>query len=257
MQEPVAVVTGASRGIGKQLAVDLARAGYDVVCVARSTAGGSSRLPGTVDETAESVRELGRRAWAVGLDVRDEEAIAGLARRLQSEWGRCDLLVNNAAVAPPKPALEDTTKRWRLGVDVNLNGPFYFIYHLWRLLADSDRGRVINVSSAAAVFPQFGRASYTTTKRALEAMSESLAHDLRGRVAVNVLRIDFPVYSEGFEATMPGDYSDYEDPVVVTDAVLWMCEQPLEHTAEIHTLSGLRQKDVVRRHIPHGRPGGG
>ena len=256
MSDPVAVVTGASRGIGKQLAVDLAGAGYDVVCVARSTAGGPSKLPGTVEETAESVRGLGRRAWAVGLDVRDEDAIAGLAQRLESEWERCDLLVNNAAVAPPKPALEDTTKRWRLGVDVNLNGPFYFTYHLWPLLARSGRGQVINVSSAAAVFPQFGRASYTTTKRALEAMSEALAHDLRGRVAVNVLRIDFPVYSEGFEATMPGDYSDYEDPVVVSDAVLWMCRQPLEHTAEIHTLSGLRQKDVVRPHLPRGRSRG-
>jgi NAD(P)-dependent dehydrogenase (short-subunit alcohol dehydrogenase family) len=254
MSDPVAVVTGASRGIGRRLCTDLARAGYDVVCVARSTSGGRAKLPGSVDETAESVRGLGRRAWAVGLDVRDEEGVQRLAQRLEDEWQRCDLLVNNAAVAPPRPALEDTTKRWRLGVDVNLNGPFYFVYQLWPLLA-RHAGKVINVSSAAAVFPQFGRASYTATKRALEAMSEALAHDLRGRVAVNVLRIDFSVYSEGFEATMPGDYSDYEDPVVVSDAVLWMARQPLDRTGEILTLSGLREKGIVRPHAPHGRGG--
>lgn len=250
MKERVAVVTGASRGIGRRLCTDLARAGYDVVCVARSTVGGRSRLPGTVEAAAEGVRSQGRRAWAVGLDVRDEEGIAALAARIEQEWGHCDLLVNNAAVAPPRPALEDTTKRWRLGVDVNLNGPYYTIHHLWPLLARCG-GQVINVSSAAAVFPQFGRASYTTTKRALEAMSESLAHDLRGRVAVNVLRIDFPVYSEGFEATMPRDYAGYEDPIVVSDAVLWMVQQPLDCTGEIHTLSGLREKGIVRAHTLH------
>jgi len=252
MADPVAVITGASRGIGRQLAVDLARAGYDVACVARTTAGSRSKLPGSVEETAEAVRGLGRRAWAVGLDVRDEDGVVSLAKRLEDEWGGCDLLVNNAAVAPPTPALEDSTKRWRLGVDVNINGPFYFVYHLWPLLAQAGGGQVVNVSSAAAVFPQFGRASYTVTKRALEAMTEALAHDLRGKVAVNCLRIDFPVYSEGFEVTMPGDYSDYEDPRVVSDAVLWMSQQPLDHTAEIHTLSGLRQKGIVRSHTPHG-----
>jgi NAD(P)-dependent dehydrogenase (short-subunit alcohol dehydrogenase family) len=248
----VAVVTGASRGIGRRLAKDLAEVGYDVVCAARSTVGQGSRLPGTVDETAEIVRSRGRRAWAVALDVRDEQAVEALAGRIDREWGRCDLLINNAAVAPPKPALEDTTRRWRLGMDVNVNGPFYFVYHLWPLLERDGGGQVINVSSAAAFLPEFGRASYTASKRALEAMTEALAHDLRGRVAVNALRIDFPVYSEGFEATMPGDYSDYEEPAVVTDAVLWMSRQPVGHSGHIHTLRELRDKGIVRPRTRHG-----
>ncbi len=105
----VAVVTGASRGIGKQLAVDLARAGYDVVCAARSTESAPSRLPGSVDATADLVRQVGRRGLAVALDVRDEKAVAELAERVLGELGRCDLLINNAAVAAPLPALQDTT----------------------------------------------------------------------------------------------------------------------------------------------------
>src|SRR5262245_66118989 len=116
---PVAVVTGASRGIGKRLCADLAAAGYDVVCTARTTSAAPAKLPGTVDETAALVRAAGRRAMAVGLDVQDEPAVAALAERVYGEWGRCDLLINNAAVAPPRPALEDSIKRWRLAVEVN------------------------------------------------------------------------------------------------------------------------------------------
>ncbi|MGH7859776.1 MAG: SDR family NAD(P)-dependent oxidoreductase, partial [Candidatus Binatia bacterium] len=125
MSQPVAVVTGASRGIGKRLAVDLAGEGYDVVCTARSSGEAPGKLPGTIDETAAMVTEKGRRAMAVALDVRDEDAVNALAERVFSEWGRCDLLVNNAAVAPPGLSLQEPTKRWRLAVDVNINGPFY------------------------------------------------------------------------------------------------------------------------------------
>ncbi len=252
MSQKVALVTGASRGIGKRLSIDLAEAGYDVACVARSSSDRPSKLPGTVDETAEAVRAHGRRALAAGLDVRDEQAVASLAERIYDSWGRCDLLVNNAAVAPPRPALEDSTRRWRLAVDVNLNGPFYLAYYLCGRMAKHGGAQVINISSAAAVMPQFGRASYTATKRALEGMTEALAHDLRDQVAVNCLRIDVPVYSEGFAFTMPGDYSDYEDPVIISDAVLWMARQPVTHTGRIHTVSGLRAEGIVREPTPHG-----
>jgi citronellol/citronellal dehydrogenase len=256
MSAPVAVVTGASRGIGRRLALDLAEAGHDVACVARSSRSQPSKLPGTVDETADGVRARGRRAIAFGLDVRDESAIAALAGRVADEWGRCDLLVNNAAVAPPRPALDDTTRRWRLAVDVNLNGPFYLTYHL-RPLLEKSGGRILNVSSAASVFPHFGRASYTATKRALEALTEALAHDLRERVAVNCLRIDLPVYSEGFEFTTPGDTSAFEDPVIISDAVLWLLRQPLSHTGRIHDVTALRGEGIVRERTPHrrGSPG--
>src|SRR5262245_53828211 len=250
MSARVAVVTGASRGIGRRLVVDLADRGFDVVCVARTSRAQPSKLPGTVEGAAEAVEERGRRAWPVAMDVRDEEAVAALASRVFAEWGRCDLLVNNAAVAPPRPALEDPTRRWRLAVEVNLNAPFWFMYHLCPRMQD---GRVINVSSVAAVMPSFGRASYTTTKRALEALTESLAHDLRGKVAVNALRIDVPVYSEGFEATLPPDWTHFEDAVVVSDAVLWLTQQPISHTGRIESITGLRERGIVRPATPHRR----
>jgi 7-alpha-hydroxysteroid dehydrogenase len=246
MSAPVALITGASRGIGKQLAVDLATEGYDIVCVARSTSDARSKLPGTIDETAELVRAKGRRALAVGLDVRDEQAIADLADRVFSELGRCDVLINNAAVAPPKPALEDSTKRWRLGVDVNVNGPFYFIYYFHRRMP-AGAGRVINISSGAAAAPEFGRASYMTTKLALEGMTEALGYELRGKIAVNALRLDATVWSEGFAETLPPDSGyAFEHPVIMTDGVLWMLRQPIEFTGKVLKVQELRKQGIIR-----------
>src|SRR5690606_21163519 len=239
MAERVAVVTGASRGIGKQLCIDLARAGYHIVCLARVD---PPTLPGTVQETAERVRAEGRRAMAVDLDVRDEDGIAELAQRVHDEWGACHLLVNNAGIAPPGGALEQPTKRWRLAVDVNLNGPLYMIHHFANRMPEGD-GRVVNISSSAAVSPQFGRASYTVTKRALESLTECLGHELQGRVAVNCIRIDTLVFSEGGAAALQGmDASDREDPVIVSDALLWLAEQPMDYTGQVVTISGLREK---------------
>jgi citronellol/citronellal dehydrogenase len=248
MSNPVAVITGASRGIGKRLAVDLAAAGWDVVCAARSCQDAPSKLPGTVEETAAAVEREGRRAMAAALDVQDEEAVAALADRVYREWGRCDALINNAAVAPPRPALDDAIRRWQLAVDVNVNGPFYLTWHLGRRMRDAGGGRVINVSSAAAVMPEFGRPSYTATKRALEGLTEALGHELRGRIAVNCIRIDIPIWSEGFEATLPADFdtSGFEDAVIMSDAVLWLVAQDQAFTGNIIELTALRRQGIVR-----------
>lgn len=249
MASPVAVITGASRGIGKQLCIDLAAEGYDIVCVARSSADVPGKLPGTVDETAEQVRSQGRRALAVGLDVRDEAAIHALADRVYAEWQRCDLLVNNAAVAVPGPALTDASKRWRLAVDVNLNGPFYLMQAFCPRLAEN--GQVINISSEAAAWPEFGRPSYTATKAGLEALTQALAHELKGRVALNCIRLDVPVWSEGFTFTLgEGDFSGFEDPVIMSDAVLWLARQPVSYSGHVLKLTELREQGAVRPVTP-------
>jgi len=255
MAAPVAVVTGASRGIGRRLALGLAAAGYDVVCTARSSSARPGRLPGTIDETAAAVRAAGRDAMAVALDVQDEAGVAALAERVFAEWGRCDLLVANAAVAPPKPALDDTTRRWRLAVDVNVNGPFYCCYYFCPRMAAAGGGRVVTVSSGAAVTPSFGRASYTATKLALEGLSQALAHDLAGKVAVNCIRIDLPIWTEGFEATLPEDFdtSFFEDAVIMIDAVLWLARQDLSYTGRVLTLGELRGQGIVRAPTRAGR----
>jgi NAD(P)-dependent dehydrogenase (short-subunit alcohol dehydrogenase family) len=115
-------------------------------------------------------------------------------------------------------------------------------------MAAGGGGRVVTVSSGAAVTPSFGRASYTATKLALEGLSQSLAHDLAGRVAVNCIRIDLPIWTEGFDATLPENFdtSFFEDAVIMTDAVLWLAGQDLACTGQILTLGALRERGIVR-----------
>jgi citronellol/citronellal dehydrogenase len=103
--------------------------------------------------------------------------------------------------------------------------------------------------------PEFGRPSYTATKLGLEGLTEALGHELRGRVAVNCIRIDIPISSEGFEATLPADYdtSRFEDAAIMADAVLWLVGQDLSFTGTILTLTELRRQGVVRPETVHRR----
>ncbi|MEX0875351.1 MAG: SDR family NAD(P)-dependent oxidoreductase [Actinomycetota bacterium] len=244
MPNKVAVVTGASRGIGKRLSVDLAGKGYDIVCTARSSSDSPGKLPGTIDETASLVEAKGAKAMSVALDVRDEEAVNALAERVFSEWGRCDVLINNAAVAPPGLSLQEPTKRWVLAVDVNVNGPFYFMH---AFAPRMDGGRVINISSGASLAPMFGRASYTVTKRALEALTECHAWELRDKTAVNCIQLELSVWTEGYTATLgEGNYDGFEDPVIMSDAVGWLADQPIDYTGHILTIAKMREMGVVR-----------
>lgn len=244
MANKVAVVTGASRGIGKRLSVDLAANGYDIVCTARSSSDSPGKLPGTIDETAAMVEEKGAKAMSVALDVRDAEAIDALADRVYGEWGRCDLLINNAAVAPPGLSLQEPTKRWLLAVDVNVNGPFHFMH---AFAPRMDQARVINISSGASLAPQFERASYTVTKRALEALTECHAWELRKKVGVNCIQLELSVWTEGYTATLgEGNYEGFEDPVIMSDAVLWLADQPIDYTGHVLTIAKMREMGVVR-----------
>lgn len=244
MANKVAVVTGASRGIGKQLSIDLAKNGYDIVCTARSSADSPGKLPGTIDETASLVEAEGAKAMPVGLDVRDHEAVAALAGRVFDEWGSVDLLINNAAVAPPGLSLSEPIKRWTLAVDVNVNGPFYFMH---AFAPRMDQARVINISSGASLAPMFGRASYTVTKRALEALTECHAWELKDKVAVNCIQLELSVWTEGYTQTLgEGNYDGFEDPVIMSDAALWLAQQPIDYSGHVLTIAKMREMGVVR-----------
>ncbi len=122
------------------------------------------------------------------------------------------------------------------------------MYYFCPRMAEAGGGRVVNISSGAALAPAFGRANYTATKLALEGMSQALAHDLSSRVAVNVLRLELSVWSEGYAATLgeAADRMPFEHPAIMSDAVLWMAQQPLDHTGKIHTIGELRERGVVR-----------
>jgi NAD(P)-dependent dehydrogenase (short-subunit alcohol dehydrogenase family) len=241
MSAPVAFVTGASRGIGKQLCQHLAVAGYDVVCAARSSEDRPGKLVGTVDATAALVEAAGRQALPLPLDVRDETAVHDAVEQVMGELGRIDLLVNNAAVAPAGAALDQSVRRWDLVMEVNLDGPFYLCWHAGNHMRAAGAGRIVNISSTAAHRWDYGRAAYTVSKAALETLTRCLAVELAPAVAVNCLQVEVGVATAGHAAVLDDDdEAPLEDPAVVAEAVVRLARAPLSFTGEVMTLADVR-----------------
>ena len=139
----VAVITGGGSGLGRAMALAFAKAGADIVVGARRT--------GPIEETAELVRGLGRRALAVPTDVTDSAQANRLIDRTIEEFGQLDILVNNAGIdrATPsrKPLTEITDEEWRRGIDVNLTGAFYCSRAAARPMMERKRGAILNIAS--------------------------------------------------------------------------------------------------------------
>ena len=193
----VAIVTGSSRGIGKDIALAFAAEGSDIVVAARSETAPDPRLPGTIYETAQAVESLGRRALAVKTDVTNEEDVAAMVNRTLETFGRIDILVNNAGVLVPRGILELPTRHLDLHYRVNLKGPILCMRAVLPTMLKQGQGWIINISSVAAKFPGPGPYSgvpptrafmYAATKAALERLSQALAVEYHAQgISVNVL----------------------------------------------------------------------
>ena len=242
----VAIVTGASRGVGAATALALARAGCRVACAARSTADQPQRTPGTLDDTVERVREAGGQAVAVPTDLAKEDDVLGMVAATVEQLGRVDVLVNNAAITFVGD-LDIAMKRHDLIMDVNLRAPLLAIREAKGHMIRQGGGAILNVSSVAAFFPHPGLMSYGASKIALERLTLDAAVQLGPHgIAVNCFRIDVPVASEGFVANTPGmDRSDWEPPETAAEGILWMLSQPLSYSGRRESMYGLRQREGI------------
>lgn len=176
----VALVTGASRGLGQYLARALARAGADLVVTSRS----AERLA----SFAAEIGALGRRAVSLELDVRDPESIRRMMARAEAAAGRVDILVNNAGCNVRKPALEVTWEDWNLILDTNLRGSFFVAQAAARGMIDRGYGRIINIGSVTSVAGYAGLAPYGASRGGIRQLTMSLADDWgRHGVTVNCL----------------------------------------------------------------------
>ena len=241
----VAVVTGASRGIGRHIALALARDGMDIVCAARSTKDAPSKLPGTIEETAEQVEALGGRALAVACDIRDEAQVDAMVAQTIDAFGRLDLLVNNAAVVAPAPFAEITTKRWDLMLDVNLRGTMLCSRAVLPQMVEQGAGRIINISSGAVtdaeVTARLGIIPYAVSKAAVEALTEALALELLPRgIAVNCLRIESAIATEGARLADPGVDTEWVQPEAAAEAVRWIASREVDYTGRVVTMAEVR-----------------
>lgn len=182
-QSQVAVVTGASRGIGKGIALELGAAGATVYVTGRTaTAGGF--LPGTVAETAEEIDALGGRGIPIACDHRDDDAVRALFRRVASEHGRLDVLVNNVFSSPDlAPHLgrrfwDLPIEAWDQVIDIGVRSHYVAAVLATPLLLPSERGLIVNISSPGAV-AYAHNVPYGVGKAAVDRMTADMAHELR------------------------------------------------------------------------------
>ncbi|MCU1345690.1 MAG: short-chain dehydrogenase [Acidimicrobiia bacterium] len=278
LEGKVAVVSGASRGIGEAAAYELARRGANVVVMAKSTSDNPSKhFSGTINETVENLRALGVDALAVQGDVALEADVERVRDATLQRFGRCDIVVNNAAVSYLAPFLELSVKRWDIIMAVNLRGPMLLSKAFLPGMLAAGAGHVINISSAdgrldvestaeaaAAVGSRgdeahFGDAgqslaasttAYGTSKAALNRFTVGLALELKGRgVAVNALEVS--AVTEPVRMNLPGgDFSMNELPEAPGQLVAWLAAQPTDYTGNILTqpelLAELRAQGLVR-----------
>jgi NAD(P)-dependent dehydrogenase (short-subunit alcohol dehydrogenase family) len=198
----VALVTGASRGIGKAVALGLAREGASVVVAARSETAPSERLPGSIHETADEIAALGGRGLAVRCDVTDEESVAAAVAAARTEFGGVDILVNNAAIDVVFPVADMPLKRWELVFRVNVAGPFLCARGVLSAMMERGGGSIVNISSLAANERDAGTvgysAAYASSKAALDRFTWALAAEVgRHNIAVNALKPSTVVDTEG------------------------------------------------------------
>lgn len=248
LKDNIAVVTGASRGIGRAIALDLARKGVDIVCAARSTEEAPSKLPGTIEETASLIRALGRRAIAVPCNILDDQQVEALVRRTLEEFGRVDILVNNAGVSPHMSFLETPMKRWDLVMNVNLRGSVLCAKAFLPQMVEQGSGHIINVSSGAAANPAGASKvgvylAYPVSKVAVEAFTEGLAAETEAYgISVNCLRVDMLIASEGVAFLLPqDDLANVEKPEAASEATVWIATRPKPYTGRIVSITEIRE----------------
>lgn len=177
----VALITGASRGIGEAIALTLA--GYGARCIL------VSRKIDSLHRVVDRIARQGKKAEAMACNMGDIGAVEALAETISQRYGVLDILVNNAATNPYLGLMEGISpSQWDKTVDVNLKGPFFLIQKTLGLLSASGRGAIINVSSVNGIRPPVNQGVYSITKAGLIAMTQGMAKELASKqIRVNAL----------------------------------------------------------------------
>ena len=175
----VALVTGASRGLGREFALTLAGAGATVLCAGRTV----KELEGT----AKAIAKKGGKAQVVPLDVNDEDKVRAAVRAMIRKHRRIDILINNAGVVHRAPVVDTDTRDFRNTVETDLIAPFVLAREVGRHMLARRYGRIVNISSALAILGRATVASYVASKHGIGGLTKSLAAEFGPDVTVNAI----------------------------------------------------------------------
>ncbi len=238
-QDPVALVTGAARGIGRRVSLTLAERGYRV-------AANDLQAP---EDTLEELRSAGAEALSLPGDVSDEAAVRGMAEAVMGEFGRIDVLVNNAGISTIVPAEETTLADWNRTLAVNLTGPFLTCREFGRTMLERGSGSIVNVSSVAGLLGISDRAAYNASKHGLIGLTRTLAAEWGGRgVRVNAVCPGWVKTEMDEEDQGAGGYTDsdiegrvpmarFATPEDIARAVAFLADPDWSGFVNGHTLS--------------------
>jgi citronellol/citronellal dehydrogenase len=229
----VAIVTGASRGIGRAIALGLAREGCAVVIAAKTTES-TEKLPGSIFTVAAEVEALGAKALPVQVDLRDADQIEGMAAKTLEKFGRIDLLINNAGALHWAGILDTPPKRFDLVTGVNARAGFLCCRAVLPAMIRQGSGHIVNISPPldASLLP--GRIAYGISKLGMTLLTLGLAEEVRQHnVAVNSLWPVTIIESQASINHRIGTPEMWRKPEILADCVLRLaCKEPAEVTGQ-------------------------
>ncbi|MDH5856537.1 SDR family oxidoreductase [Lampropedia aestuarii] len=248
-QAPVAIVTGGGSGIGKAVALTLAQAGYRVAI--------AGRRADALQQVAQEAQGAAHGVLPVATDVTNPAEVAQLFDTVVAQWGRVDLLFNNAGRSnPPGDFVDWTAEQWQDVVGVNLNGMFYCIQHAFKAMrSQSPRGgRIINNGSISAYAPRPNSMAYTATKHAVSGLTKSASLDGRAYdIAVGQIDVGnaYTELAARMSTGVPQANGEIAveammDVNTVAQSVLYMASLPLEANVLFHTVMATKMPFVGR-----------
>jgi citronellol/citronellal dehydrogenase len=243
LQGRVAIITGASRGIGRAIALGLARYGCHIVVAAKSVES-SERLPGSIHTVAKEVEALGVSALPMQVDVRDADQIEAMTAQAVRRFGRIDILINNAGALWWKPVLETPAKRFDLVLGVNARAAFLASRAVLPYMMERKWGHIINMSPPIDLKITPGKVAYFISKFGMTLLTHGLAEEVRPHhIAVNSL---WPVTIIESQASINwgmGSREMWRKPDILVDCVLRLVQKdPAEITGQ-----ALLDEDFLRQ----------
>lgn len=235
------IVTGAGRGIGEAIARRLASEGARVACVSRTEAN-AAKVADAINAAAPG------RAAAYAVDVADGQAVRAAAEKILADFGRVDVLVNNAGITRDGLAMRMSEEDWDAVINANLKGAFLFTQSVLRPMIKQRSGRIINISSVSGLMGNAGQANYAASKAGLLGLSKSLARELASRgITVNVVAPGFittdmtQALSEQVKAAvLPGiPLGRFGEPEDIAAAVAFLASAEAKYiTGQVLTVDG-------------------